>query len=101
MTPGSRRKARAAAADDVNFKFTINHEGGQIDSSTMPYVSEVNGLQVKGLEAACLKHVKSALHIASTASITMTAVWKGEAYGLASSNGPGGVHVRTAAHFHA
>ena len=85
MTPGSRRKARAAAADDVNFKFTINHEGGQIDSSTMPYVSEFNGLQVKGLEAACLKHVKSALHIASTASITMTAVWKGEAYGLASS----------------
>ena len=79
MTPRSRRKARKEAAEEVNFKFSFNHDGGQISTTVIPYSGDA-GIFMKGFSQDALKHLKKSLQIAASASITMTAVWRGELF---------------------
>ena len=62
MTPGSRRKAREAQADDVVFKFETTHahsaEPMRVWSTQKPYFAEPPISCLKGFNSEVLKEIK-------------------------------------------
>eukprot|EP00966_Prymnesium_polylepis_P336116 7391431-Prymnesium_polylepis.1 len=77
MTPNSRRKARAEAADGVIFRLSTQHPSGEKSMTQLPYANSA-GLYMRGLSDEALDFIKSSLRLAPKAVILMTARWNGQ-----------------------